>query len=79
MSAKIITVLSSSFADSEFRESLRLLDNRGIKNGPETRRNLRLNLQKEVIQSNGEIIDEFGKVAKVGYLVAREVLRWYTL
>ena len=31
----------------------------------ETRRQLRLELQKEVIDSNGEIIDEFAKVAEV--------------
>ncbi|KAJ2904655.1 component of oligomeric golgi complex 6 [Zalerion maritima] len=64
VSAKVITVLSTSYADSEFRESLALLDGRGVKNTSETRRNLRLDIQKEVIESNAEIIDEFGKVAE---------------
>jgi hypothetical protein len=41
------------------------LDERGVQNTAETRRQLRLDLQKEVIDSNGEIIDEFAKVAEV--------------
>ncbi|GAB1317291.1 Golgi transport complex subunit 6 [Madurella fahalii] len=62
--SKVTTVLSSSYADTEFREALALLDERGVLNTPETRRQLRLDLQKEVIDSNGEIIDEFAKVAE---------------
>jgi hypothetical protein len=65
LSSKITTVLSSSYADTEFREALALLDERGVQNTAETRRQLRLDLQKEVIDSNGEIIDEFAKVAEV--------------
>lgn len=33
-------------------------------NNPETRRRLRLDLQKELIDSNGDIISQFGKVAE---------------
>lgn len=58
-------MLSSSYTDTEFREALALLDERGISNTAETRRRLRLDLQKEVIDSNGEIIDDFAKVAEV--------------
>ena len=65
LSSKVSTVLSASYADTEFRESLALLDDRGIHSTSETRRKLRLDLQKEVIDSNGEIIDEFAKVAQV--------------
>lgn len=68
LSSKTTTVLSSSYADTEFREALALLDERGILNTAETRRQLRLDLQKEVIDSNGEIIDEFAKVAEVGHV-----------
>ncbi|KAK4237215.1 oligomeric complex COG6-domain-containing protein [Achaetomium macrosporum] len=64
LSSKVTTVISSSYADTEFREALALLDERGILNTAETRRQLRLDLQKEVIDSNGEIIDEFAKVAE---------------
>ncbi|KAK5653584.1 hypothetical protein OQA88_8846 [Cercophora sp. LCS_1] len=64
LSSKVTTVLSSSYADTEFRESLTLLDERGVHSTPETRRQLRLDLQKEVIDSNGEIINEFAKVAQ---------------
>lgn len=74
LSTKVITVLSTSYADHEFRETLALLDERAVKNTPETRRNLRLAIQKEVIEANGEIIDEFGKVAdqlrKIGGVIA---------
>ncbi|AEO67758.1 cb61f820-257b-4d34-84aa-5e834d65c485 [Thermothielavioides terrestris] len=64
LSSKVTTVLSSSYADTEFREALALLDERGTLNTAETRRQLRLDLQKEVLDRNGEIIDEFAKVAE---------------
>ncbi|KAI1105410.1 oligomeric Golgi complex subunit 6 [Jackrogersella minutella] len=64
LSSKVTSVLSTSYADSEFRESLALLDERGISNTAEIRRQLRLDVQKEVIDSNGKIITEFGRVAE---------------
>ncbi|KAI1438156.1 oligomeric complex COG6 [Xylaria sp. CBS 124048] len=63
ISSKVTTVLSTSYADSEFRATLALLDERGVSNSAETRRQLRLDVQKEVIESNGQIINEFGRVA----------------
>ncbi|KAI2627513.1 oligomeric Golgi complex subunit 6 [Hypoxylon sp. NC1633] len=63
LSSKVISVLSTSYADAEFRESLAMLDERGIANSAGTRRQLRLDVQKEVIDSNGKIIAEFGRVA----------------
>ncbi|KAJ2989672.1 hypothetical protein NUW58_g3351 [Xylaria curta] len=63
LSSKITSVLSTSYADSEFREALALLDARGTSNSAVTRRQLRLDVQKEVIDSNGQIINEFGRVA----------------
>ncbi|KAK4124204.1 oligomeric Golgi complex subunit 6 [Parathielavia appendiculata] len=75
LSSKLTTVLSSSYADTEFREALALLDERGVLNTPETRRQLRLDSQKQVIDSNGEIIDEFAKVAeqlrRIGATISR--------
>lgn len=65
LSSKVSAVLSASYADTEFRESLTLLDDRQVHSTSETRRTLRLDLQKEVIDSNGDIIDEFAKVAQV--------------
>ncbi|KAJ4387997.1 Golgi transport complex subunit 6 [Gnomoniopsis smithogilvyi] len=62
-SSKVTAVLATSYADAEFRDALTLLDERGIINSAATRRQLRLNLQKEVIESNGDIISEFGKVS----------------
>ncbi|KAK8069217.1 oligomeric Golgi complex subunit 6 [Apiospora phragmitis] len=64
LTSKFTTVLSTSYADAEFRDALGLLDQRGIGNAAETRRQLRLDVQKEVIESNGEIITEFGRVAE---------------
>jgi hypothetical protein len=64
-SSKVTAVLSTSFADAEFRDALSLLDDRGLVNNPDTRRQLRLDLQKELIDSNGDIINQFGKVAEV--------------
>ncbi|KAI0015839.1 conserved oligomeric complex COG6 [Xylariomycetidae sp. FL0641] len=64
LSSKVTSVLSTSYADAEFRESLALLDERHVANTAETRRQLRLDVQKEVIESNGQIITEFGRVAE---------------
>ncbi|KAI1773721.1 oligomeric Golgi complex subunit 6 [Hypoxylon cercidicola] len=64
LSSKVTSVLSTSYADAEFRESLALLDERGISNSADTRRQLRLDIQKEVIDSNGKIVTEFGRVAE---------------
>ncbi|KUI62232.1 Conserved oligomeric Golgi complex subunit 6 [Cytospora mali] len=62
-SSKVTAVLATSYADSEFRDALSLLDDRGISNSAATRRQVRLQLQKEVIDSNGDIIAEFGRVS----------------
>ena len=66
LSAKVASVLSASYADSDIRDALSLLDKRGLENTSETRRQLRLDVQKEVIESNGDIVREFGLVAEVG-------------
>jgi hypothetical protein len=65
LSTKLTSVLSSSYADYEIRDALRLLDARGVHNDEETRRNLKLNAQKEVIDCNAKIVDDFGYVAEV--------------
>jgi hypothetical protein len=65
LSNKITSVLSASYADSEIRNALALLDNRGTANTTETRRTLRLDAQKELIDCNVAILDEFGQVAEV--------------
>ncbi|KIN00926.1 hypothetical protein OIDMADRAFT_179793, partial [Oidiodendron maius Zn] len=64
LSVKATSVLSASYADSDIRDALDLLDKRGLENNAETRRQLRLDVQKEVIESNGEIIREFGLVVE---------------
>ncbi|KAL1904429.1 Golgi transport complex subunit 6 [Sporothrix stenoceras] len=64
LTSKVTSVLSASYTDADFRDSLALLDQRGVHNNAETRRRLRLDVQKEVIDSNGEVIAEFGRVAE---------------
>jgi hypothetical protein len=71
LSSKVTSVLSASYADSDIRDALSLLDKRNLENNAETRRQIRLNVQKEVIESNGDIIREFGQVA--------EVRLWYSV
>lgn len=66
LSVKATSVLSAPYADSDIRDALDLLDKQGLENNAQTRRQLRLDVQKEVIESNGEIIREFGHVAEVG-------------
>lgn len=65
LSARITSVLSASYADFEIRDALETLDARGVQNTAETRRQLRLDVQKEVIQCNGEVVKDFGQVAEV--------------
>lgn len=65
LSNKITSVLSASYADSDIRNAFTLLDKRGTTNTKETRRNLRLDAQKELIDCNVAILDEFGQVAEV--------------
>ena len=41
-----------------------MLDEQGLQNTAETRRNLRLDVQQELVECNGEIVQDFGKVAE---------------
>ncbi|EXJ94728.1 hypothetical protein A1O1_03125 [Capronia coronata CBS 617.96] len=74
LTTKIASVLSSSYGDYEIRDALRLLDDRGAQNNEEARRTLKANAQKEVIDCNSKIVDDFGQVAeqlkRVGAMIA---------
>jgi hypothetical protein len=74
ISSKITTLLSSSFADSDIRDALGILDARGVTNNAEIRRNLRQDAQKEVIDCNAEIVADFGKVAEVWHTMLRSTI-----
>ena len=74
ISGKITTLLSSSFADADIRDALAILDARGVKNNAETRRNLRQDAQKEIIDCNAEIVADFGTVAEVWHLTSSSAL-----
>lgn len=61
---RLTSVLSASYADSDIRDALETLSLRDIHNTPEVRRQLRLDVQKEVVDCNAEIVRDFGKVAE---------------
>lgn len=65
LQSRISSVLAASYSDLEIRDALETLDARKVHNTAETRRNLRLDAQQELIQCNGEIIRDFGQVAQV--------------
>ena len=65
LSNKLNSVLSSSYADPEIRTTFTLLDERGLKNDSENRRNLKFEAQKHVLDCNVQIVQDFGKVAEV--------------
>ncbi len=58
------SVLSASYADIEIKDALHLMDERGVKNTAATRRKLRGDVQRDVIECNGDVIKEFGGVSE---------------
>ncbi|KAI9743357.1 MAG: Golgi transport complex subunit 6 [Claussenomyces sp. TS43310] len=64
LASKVTSVLAASYADLEIKDALNLLDRRGLENTAATRRQLRLDVQRDVIESNGAIVREFGQVAE---------------
>ena len=70
LSNRLTSVLSASYADSDIRDALETLSIRGVHNTAETRRQLRLDVQKEVVDCNAEIVRDFGQVAEVSLIPA---------
>ncbi|KAL2853811.1 oligomeric Golgi complex subunit 6 [Aspergillus pseudoustus] len=64
LSNRLTSVLSVSYADSDIRDALETLSLRGVRNTAEVRRQLRLDVQKEVVDCNAEIVKDFGRVAE---------------
>lgn len=65
LATRVSSILSTSYSDADFRGTLTVIDGRGIKNDGNARRRLRLHLQREVIEKNGKVLDEFGLVSEV--------------
>ena len=65
LSSKITSILSTPYTDAEIREAFVLLDGRKVQNTAETRRRLRVDAQKDVLDCNGAIVRDFAKVADV--------------
>lgn len=66
LSNKLTNILSSTYADSETRDALRLFDARYGNDWTNGEFDIRYEVQKEAIEANARIIDDFSKVAKVG-------------
>lgn len=75
MGGKIISTLASSYADNDIRDSLRLLDLRGYEVTDKSRRNMKLDIDRDVRRLNSEIVSDFGRVAeqlkRVGVMVSK--------
>lgn len=65
LSNKLTNVLSSSYADTEIRDALRLFDARYGNKELDEEIDLRYETQKEAIETNARIVDDFSKVAQV--------------
>jgi conserved oligomeric Golgi complex subunit 6 len=70
LSARISTVLSTSYADTEIRQALRLFELRHSQGGSDASygsSDLKALAEKEVVDSNAQVVDDFGHVAAVSY------------
>ena len=65
LSQKLTSILSSSYADADIRDALQALDRRLAHNSPDSRRQLQINIQDDVIQTNAVIVNEFSKISEV--------------
>lgn len=64
-SQKLTSVLSASYSDADIRNALVVLDSRLPQNSADSRRQLRIKVQADVIQTNGMIVKDFSKIAEV--------------
>ncbi|KAL7783093.1 oligomeric Golgi complex subunit 6 [Trichoderma ceciliae] len=64
MVLKVASVLSTSYSDNDFRDAILLADERFLGSSAKTRRILRLDLLREAISCNGEIVEEMGTVVE---------------
>ncbi|CCX33584.1 oligomeric Golgi complex subunit 6 [Pyronema domesticum] len=61
---RLTSALSASYIDSDIRNALAVLDTRFVENTAESRRQLRVDVQANVIRSNAQIIRDFSQVAE---------------
>lgn len=66
---RLASVLSASYIDADIRNALAVLDTRFVENTAETRRQLRVNVQGDVIRGNAQIVRDFALVAEVSFLL----------
>ena len=70
LASRVTSILSTSYSDTEFRDALSILDERGVRNDARVRRQIRLDLLKDVIDGNGEVVARFGHVAEVSEMTS---------
>lgn len=65
LAAKVTSILSASYANSEIGDVLQIIDTPNTRFAPSDRRHLRIEVNKDIIDCNATIIDDFGHVAEV--------------
>lgn len=76
---RLSSILSASYSDAEIRNALQVLDSRFTANSPDSRRQLRVDVQAEVIQSNAHIVQEFAKIAEVASHISKHTCILFVL
>ncbi|KAK9473175.1 oligomeric Golgi complex subunit 6 [Dipodascopsis tothii] len=64
LSIKLSEILATTYADGSIKEALVLLGDRVQNNTPEMRRQFRANVEAEVIEANGQVLEQFSKMAR---------------
>lgn len=62
---RLASVLSAAYSDSDIRDALTILDARFVENTAESRRQLRADVQADVIASHARIARDFAGVSEV--------------
>lgn len=65
LSNKIATVLSKSYIDPEIKNALSILECQGFNSTPSSRAGLSFEAQEQLIECNGAIVQDFGRIAEV--------------
>jgi len=61
---RISSILSTSYSDLEIKNALQTLDSQKITSND--RKDLRLDLDQELVKGNGDVVKDFSQVAQVG-------------
>ncbi|KAK9460039.1 oligomeric Golgi complex subunit 6, partial [Lipomyces oligophaga] len=79
LSLKLSEILSTSYADSSIKDALQLLGDRIEENTPELRRQFKANVEAEVIEANGQVLEQFSKIAMQLERIKRTITNMNTI